>query len=158
MIKEFDTSYKQEIMDLIVGIQRDEFQIPITAECQPDLQDIPGYYQQGMGNFWIADIGGCVAGTIALIDIGNNQGVIRKMFVKNEFRGKEFGVSSALLVELLVWANGHHIKEIFLGTIDKFIGAHKFYEKNGFNLIQKNDLPTNFPMMEVDHRFYGISL
>ena len=49
------TTYKEQdknqIVDLIVNIQRNEFQIPITAEQQPDLNDIPGFYQTGAGNF-----------------------------------------------------------------------------------------------------------
>ena len=34
-----------------------------------DLLDIPGHYQQGLGNFWIALSAGQVVGTIGLLDI-----------------------------------------------------------------------------------------
>ena len=49
----FAPQHVEGVGALIVGIQRDEFQIPITLEDQPDLQDIPGFYQQGAGNFWV---------------------------------------------------------------------------------------------------------
>jgi N-acetylglutamate synthase-like GNAT family acetyltransferase len=40
---------------------------------------------------------GVVAGTIALKNIGNNCGALRKMFVKSEFRGADKGIASGLL-------------------------------------------------------------
>src|SRR4051794_25926861 len=78
---------------LIVGIQRDEFQIPITLEDQPDLQGIPEFYQQGAGNFWVALSEGKVVGTVALLDLGGGQGALRKMFVDANYRGPSHGVS-----------------------------------------------------------------
>src|SRR6187402_3107981 len=50
----FASQHGDGVGALIVGIQRDEFQMPITLEDQPDLQDIPAFYQQGAGNFWVA--------------------------------------------------------------------------------------------------------
>jgi hypothetical protein len=32
--------------------------------------------------------------------------------------------------------------------------AHRFYEKNGFKQISKQDLPDDFPLMPVDNVFY----
>ncbi|MGO7422080.1 GNAT family N-acetyltransferase, partial [Rhizobium ruizarguesonis] len=42
----------------------------------------------------------------------------------------------------------------FLGTTDKFVAAHRFYEKNGFTEIAKSALPRTFPLMAVDSKFY----
>jgi N-acetylglutamate synthase-like GNAT family acetyltransferase len=50
------------------------------------------------------------------------------------------------------------ISEIFLGTTEKFIRAQRFYEKNDFAEIQKQQLPKEFPVMEVDVKFYRYSL
>src|SRR5262245_29040638 len=82
---------------LIVGIQRGEFGIQITYDQQPDLKDIPGFYQQGTGNFWVARSGSTVVGTISLKDIGNAQVALRKMFVDAAHRGREAGVAQTLL-------------------------------------------------------------
>jgi N-acetylglutamate synthase-like GNAT family acetyltransferase len=86
-----------------------------------------------------------VIGTIALLDIGNNKGALRKMFVSKEYRGKEFGVGQDLLNCLVAWARQKEFTEIFLGTTEKFIGAQRFYEKNGFIEFQKESLPKGFP-------------
>ena len=50
------------------------------------------------------------------------------------------------------------LPEIYLGTTDKFLAAHRFYEKNGFKRIQPELLPTQFPKMKVDSRFYRLML
>ena len=63
-----------------------------------------------------------------------------------------------MLTTLLNAAEGRGIATIFLGTTDKFVGAHRFYEKNGFIEIERHQLPDTFPRMAVDTKFYAISL
>jgi len=149
---------KDQIIELIVNIQRKEFQIPITAEDQPDLHDIAGFYQKGAGNFWVARFSEKIVGTASLLDIGNGQAALRKMFVHKEFRGQSHGTADKLLAELLWWAESRQIREIFLGTTAKFLAAHRFYEKNGFTEISGQSLPPAFPVMEVDTKFYRYAL
>jgi len=155
-IEIYKNNYKDRVIDLILGIQIAEFGIPITREQQPDLSDIPKYYQMNKGNFWIAKFGEQIIGTIALLDIGNRKGALRKMFVSRDYRGKEFGIGQKLLNNLVVWARQKDITEIFLGTTEKFIGAQRFYEKNGFIELQKQSLPKEFPVMDVDVKFYRL--
>src|SRR4051812_7270424 len=153
----YTEDYKQRIIDLILPIQTEEFKVAITAGDQPDLQDIPGYYQQGAGNFWLAIIDNTVIGTIALSDIGNQQGALRKMFVHKDYRGAAYGVAQALLNTLLSWAKEKELQEIFLGTTDKFHAAHRFYEKNHFQRVAVEALPANFSRMAVDSIFFRYS-
>jgi len=154
----FTPVYEEQVVDLILSVQRNEFGIDITAEQQPDLREIPAYYQTGRGNFWVALASGKVVGTISLIDIGNRQAALRKMFVHLEHRGSTTGTAKRLLEVLLTWAGSQGVREIFLGTTPRFHAAHRFYEKNGFSRIGKNELPEAFPIMKVDTRFYGIGV
>jgi hypothetical protein len=96
-IRSFEPRFGAAVRELIVSIQRGEFGIEITAEQQPDLFDVPGFYQARCGNFWVALAGECVVGTIALLDIGNGQGALRKMFVHRDFRGREAGAAQRLV-------------------------------------------------------------
>lgn len=146
--------YKEEIGHLIVGIQQEEFNIPITLADQPDLNNIRDFYQVGNGNFWVATVNGKVAGTIALLDIGHRQGALRKMFVNGLYRGKEFGLGQLLLNNLFQWARHKGYSKVYLGTTEKFKAAQRFYEKNGFEEISKDLLPMEFPIMKVDVKFY----
>lgn len=158
IIRPFCPDDEQQVVDLIVSIQQKEFNIPITAGDQTDLRDIPNYYQKNRGNFWVALHNENVVGTISLLDIGNGQSALRKMFVHQHYRGSEKGTSRNLLKTLLDWANLYGLQKIYLGTTPFFLAAHRFYEKNGFTEISTKDLPKTFPIMEVDTRFYKYEL
>jgi len=157
-IEPFKKDEALEVAGLILAIQQQEFNIPITLAEQPDLLDIPVFYQKGSGNFWVALSGVEVVGTIGLLDIGNGEGALRKMFVRPAFRGSASGAAQRLLDTLLDWARSQRMKTIFLGTTSQFLAAHRFYEKNGFNQIDKASLPPTFPLMGVDSLFYQFSL
>ena len=57
------------------------------------------------------------------------------MFVATE-QGIALGTAGKLLTRLTA-AETRGIAMIFLGTTDKFVGAHRFYEKNGFTEIKR---------------------
>jgi len=150
----YQKQHEQQVIDLILGIQQKEFNVPITLNDQPDLLDVESVYCQGNGNFWVVLSGEKVIGTIALIDYGNAKGALRKMFVHKDFRGKETGTAQLLLDGLTDWAVAKNFDEISLGTIERLIGAIKFYLKNGFVAVNKNELPKGFPLMKVDTLFF----
>lgn len=157
LIERFSAADQRGVVDVILPIQNQEFGIVITEEQQPDLHDIPQFYQRGTGDFWVARYEGKVVGTLGLKDIGNAQTALRKMFVSAPFRGREYGVATLLLNTLLHHAREKNVKDIFLGTTDKFLAAHRFYEKNGFKEVTVPDLPPAFPLMAVDSKFYRLT-
>jgi len=146
------------VIDLILPIQQIEFNVPITIEGQPDLLDIETNYHQGGGNFWGAKIDDELVGTIALMNTGHNAGALRKMFVKKEFRGKEYGIAQQLLETLIAYCREKNVTDVYLGTVDMLKAAHRFYEKNSFNRIEVADLPSYFPRMMADNKFYHLHL
>lgn len=149
--KEFNKNYKEEVIELVLGVQQDEFNVSITREEQPDLLDIENNYQVG-GNFWIAIDNDEVVGTIGLLALDKNILALRKMFVKPEYRGK--GISKKLLDIAKQFAKENDFKEIYLGTIEVYKAALKFYKKYDFIEIKKEELPEIFPVLEVDNRFF----
>lgn len=150
----FTKIYQQQVIDLIVGIQSGEFGVKITADDQPDLTQIKSYYQWGNGNFWIAIQEEQVLGTISLVDIGNEQVGLRKMFVKQGHRGAPFNIGQNLMDIAFDWCSKIAIKQIFLGTVPTYFAAHRFYEKNGFSRLEKTKLPKSFHLMDADKWFY----
>lgn len=157
-IQIYSSKYQEQIINLILYIQRNEFAVPITLEEQPGLLNIPEFYQKGKGNFWIAVSNDTVVGTLALLDIGNNQGAFQKCFVRQDYRGKDIGVAQQLLDTLLDWAKHQSLKAVYLGTTEVYKAAHRFYEKNGFTEISKSELPETFPLLKVDTKFYRYEL
>ena len=143
IVKEYSIDYQSQVVDLILHIQQQEYNIQITKDDQPDLFTIEEFYQTGKGNFWVALYDDKVVGTISFLDIGNHQVALRKMFVDKEFRGAKFKTASLLLNNAIKWARETSIKTIYLGTTPQFLAAHRFYEKSGFTSISLKDLPEN---------------
>jgi N-acetylglutamate synthase-like GNAT family acetyltransferase len=154
IIAAFSDADQRGVVNVILPIQQQEFDISITEADQPDLANVGEFYQSGTGGFWVAKSNDAVVGTVGLKDIGAGQAALRKMFVAAPFRGRELGVAGKLLDALLAHARAQGVVEIFLGTTDKFLAAHRFYEKKGFWELQKADLPRTFPVMAVDSKFY----
>jgi GNAT superfamily N-acetyltransferase len=154
----YANSLKDEVIGLILSIQQDEFEFDVTVDDQPDLLNVSAFYQFGAGGFWVALDGEEVVGTIALRDIGNRQAALKKMYVKASHRGSRHATASRLLAQALRVAAAHDIQDVFLGTTDKFLAAHRFYEKSGFVQVMPEVLPSAFPRVPVDTRFYRLSL
>jgi putative acetyltransferase len=148
----------EQVINLILPIQQIENNVPVKLEDQPDLMDIEANYQAKGGGFWAARQEGEIIGTIALIPIDNHGGTIRKMFVKKEFRGKEFGIAQQLLEKLIDYSKSIGITDLYLGTYHVLKAAIRFYERNGFEHVAKKDLPPSFPIMQVDDVFCHLDL
>lgn len=155
-ISPYDTRYYEQVKTLVTGIQSDELGSGITFEEQYDLQDIPGTYLKGKGNFWLALQGNEVIGTIGFIDLGSHMGSLKKMFVKSAYRGKAKAVAHNLLACLLLWAGENGFKHIYLGTGPTLHAAHRFYEKHGFELLDDKAIPRAVldTLVRVDTRRY----
>jgi N-acetylglutamate synthase-like GNAT family acetyltransferase len=80
------------------------------------------------------------------------------MFVKDTHRGGKTSVAFRLLERLVQSATTARVKDLYLGTTERFVAAHRFYEKNGFSRIAMELLPAAFPRMPLDTRFYHRAL
>ena len=157
-IRSIGNAWSPNIIGLILPIQQSEFQLSVTVDDQPDLLDIDRFYHQLGGGFWGAFIHEQPVGTIGLLAIGNNTGVIRKLFVHEDCRGKRWGIAQRLLDTAKTFSLSAGIQHIYLGTIDTMKAAARFYERNGFSRLSKSQLPKNFPLMPVDNTFYHLHL
>lgn len=157
-ILEYEDSYQKAVEELVLPIQQLEFGVKITREEQPDLVDIKGVFQTGVGNFWIAVIDGKVIGTIGVADIGQEMVALKKMFVHRDYRGKLHGVAASLMSHAKEWCRKKGVRTIVLGTTPQMSAAHRFYEKNGFSEVKQAELPGNFPIVHVDSKFYRYDL
>jgi putative acetyltransferase len=147
---------------LVLPIQQLEFGVAITLEAQPDILDIDRSFNRDRSGLWGAFVDEQLVGTIGLLDIGpahgmgSAHGVVRKMFVHAAYRGKQWGIAQGLLDNLVRHCRDAGIKDLWLGTIHTMGAAARFYERNGFVKISKNELPGHFPLMAVDDTFYHL--
>ncbi|TPG40872.1 GNAT family N-acetyltransferase [Flavobacterium pectinovorum] len=158
IIISIENKYADAVVDLVLSIQQKEFNVPITLEDQPDLLNIRNFYYASGGGFWGAFIDNELVGTIALVKFSPTEAAIRKMFVKKEFRGKEFSIAQKLLETLIDYCKENEIDDLYLGTITILEAALRFYERNDFVRIAKESLPTTFPVMSADNVFCHLKL
>jgi N-acetylglutamate synthase-like GNAT family acetyltransferase len=148
----------QAVSDLIINIQKTEFDITISQDDKFFLEDINEYYGKGFSGFWVALASDEVVGTIALLDLTKKTAALQKMFVALRYRGATSSIAIKLLTHFLYEAQARGFRDIFLGTTAALLAAHQFYEKNGFVRYSKTDLPSRFPIMPTDSRFYHRSI
>lgn len=145
----FIEEHQPAIEDLMTEIQ-EEFELPFR---NPDSVSVSEYVESG-NSFWVAFYEDRVVGTIGLSCFDSSTGVLRNMFVAKEHRGNQADVAKSLLDTALDKARTLGYTNIYLGTMDQFKAAQKFYSKNKFVLIPKTDLPETMSFNPVDSLFY----
>ncbi len=163
VIKPFEVAYQQQIEELVLTIQNQEFKLNITAQHQPDLPNLKAFYQQRGGEFWIAvDSNDEVLGCIGFEKLDATNGALRKMFLKMEIRGdKNTHLAQRLYDTLIVFAKAIGIELICLDTPLVAHAAHRFYERNGWMLTPLEKLPSSYKLPKIDPKlikFYLLEL
>ncbi len=159
-IAPYNSNYQGQILPFILDIQQNEFNVPIKAEDQPDLNEIEKKYFETGGNFWIATDNKKLIGTIAMLNMGEGIAILRKMFVAKSYRGEPHRLGQKLLDVALAWVSRHGFKEVYIGTGAQLEAATRFYEKNGFQVFPEENLPAPVARvkMEVDNRYYFLAV
>lgn len=148
----YQEQYKQQIIDLILHIQNDEAGICLSLEEQPDLLDIPTYYEKDGGAFWLAVEDGAVIGTLALMNMGNSNGVLKKGFVSKPFR--KAGILTALYQTLLAYAEKNQIRQLLFDSPSVATDCHRFFERAGYRRIDKSQQPFDYVYPDRDSYLY----
>ena len=72
------------------------------------------------------------------------------------YRG--MGLANKLVEKLFQQAKKHQFKSIYIGTLDSFHWAHRFYQKHGFQQIPRKALPANFEADPLDSVFWKANI
>lgn len=140
-IREYSEEDKLAVIDVVGKTLVGEKVIP-SSELpidDADLQNIFEYYS-GKSRFWVAEQNGKIIGTVGLKDKGGRIGKLRRMFVLHALHGS--GVGQKLLDTALSYAKNNRFIKIILNTHANMKRAHRFYEKNGFILVEKGSSNT----------------
>ena len=144
-IHQYNSTYQSEI-DIMMNAITNEFELPISNKDKTTTIKLDAY--------WLAIYNKELVGTIGILKIDNTYSVLKNMFVKKDYRGRDYGIAQALLNTAYDWCNIESLDFLYLGTMSQFKAAHKFYEKNGFEKIHSNKLPSNFIRNPIDTVFY----
>lgn len=86
----------------------------------------------------------------------NGCAVMKKFFVKKEFRSQ--GVGLALYSELLKYACAAGVRHLILDTPSVAMASHRFYEKAGFRRITAEELPIRYSFPDRDSYLYMLDI
>ena len=155
-IIKYQDAYKQQVIDLILHIQNSEAKINLTIEEQPDLLNVPLYYEKNGGAFWMGMEKNEVIGTIAFMNYGSGNAVLKKFFVRSDWRDRKIGY--ALYENLITCLKEGKYKRVLLDTPSVATASHRFYEKAGFRKITKENLPFHYEYPDRDSYLYLLEL
>jgi hypothetical protein len=127
-IRPYRAEDRDGLIALVLPIQRDEFGLAITADDQPDLVDVPGFFARGASAFWVASDGAQLVGSAGLVDLGAGMAALRKMFVHAGYRGAPHRLGQRLLDVVVTAARARGVHALSLGPSEHLVAAHRFDE------------------------------
>lgn len=144
-------TFHQPGIDLLYKKIEQEFSEPVFSSLPQSLIELS---QPANRFYWVAVVKEKVIGTAGIIILSNKSAVLKSMFLAKEFRGNTKGVANMLLQTAINRAKEQGCNTIYLGTMEQFKAAQRFYEKNDFRQIAQEELPADFPSNTFDTIFY----
>ncbi len=138
--------YEEAVYKLIEKIAS-EFSMSIFSKSRKRQRAV-------FDKYWIAMMHEEVVGTIATIRLQNQAAILKRMFVHKAYRGRDKDVSGALINSAFEWCRREKINTLYLGTMNQFQAAQRFYVKKGFRQIECKSLPADYVHNELDDLFF----
>jgi carbonic anhydrase len=102
---------------------------------ETELADLPGKYAEPDGRLYLADVNGKTAGCIALRKLADGVCEMKRLFIREDFRG--LGLGKLLVEKLLEEARLIGYEKMRLDTLPvKMATAVKIYRNFGFEEIR----------------------
>lgn len=155
----FNATQQQQVIDTILYVQNVEFKVGLSLEDQPDLLDIETHYIATGGQFWVALAQDSrVVGTIGLQAKPNGIGILKKLFVLADYRGKQTQCAAKLFSAVIEFARSSGIVSIVLDTPSVATRSHAFYKANGFREIPQTEVPVKYDYVDRNSLFFRLDL
>ncbi|WP_143462650.1 GNAT family N-acetyltransferase [Levilactobacillus enshiensis] len=145
-----------ELVDLIMYCQNTEAHLGIKMREQADVFEISQYYQKNGGDFWVARDQGQVVGSIGLLKCNEKVGVLKKFFTYPTYRGRPQRLGQHLWQTLAAYVQTEtQLTQLVLDTPEAETRSHYFYEKNGFQRIDRQQLPVSYAFPDRESLIYS---
>jgi GNAT superfamily N-acetyltransferase len=101
-----------------------------AADYEQWLETLPGPYSPPLGALLIARARGATAGCVCLRPLSDGSGEIKRMYVRESFRGR--GIGRALVTECIALGRVAGFERLCLDTHSTMTPARTLYESFGF--------------------------
>lgn len=142
MIKylQYENKYYNQVNNLIKNIMTNELKISINdlIKSTKDLENIYKYYIENGGNFWVAvdDEIDAIVGTVGILKLDKTSAEFKRFYVLKEYRNRSIGYELYRIAES--YAKNKNLKNLYLASGKNLEKAHRIYNKNGWELVDKN--------------------
>lgn len=103
-------------------------------DFEQELNDLPGKYSEPDGRLYIALLNDQVAGCVALRRNNHESAELKRLFIRNGFRG--LGISKRLIQKVIQESLDIGYHSILLDTLDTMMPAISLYKSFGFEEIK----------------------
>lgn len=111
-------------------------------DFEAELAGLPGRYAAPQGGLWIARVDGVPAGVVGVWPLDDGDCEMKRLWVRDAFRGHGLGRRLAVAAVDGARAGGH--KRVVLETLDFMDSAQALYVDLGFRAVpQEDSAPDN---------------
>jgi GNAT superfamily N-acetyltransferase len=134
-------AYRASDRDAVLALVRDVlvehgFEANVGG-VERDLADVASGYRGKRAGFWVDEIDGVIAGTVAVRPKEGATCELKRLYVAKTARGR--GVGRALYAHAEAFARAAGYERIWLDSSRRFASARRLYEGNGFVLREELD-------------------
>jgi putative acetyltransferase len=130
----------REYLTWAFTIDSDSDIAPTFRDLDEELAGLPGVFAPPTGGLFVALVDGEMAGCVALRQVDERTGELKRMYVRPAFRGRQLG--KRLLAALIDQARAYHYDRVILDSHVTMTAAHRIYREAGFRFV---DPPDGFP-------------
>jgi GNAT superfamily N-acetyltransferase len=142
-IRQFTSADQEAVRALVLAGLQDHWGT-LDPTLNPDLDDIGGWYGSRDGHTIVAEIDGRIVGTGTMHRVDDQTGVLVRMSVSRDQRGK--GVGKALVRALADEAKKRGYARLICETTDTWQDAINLYVATGFAIVDQRDGDYHFEM------------
>jgi len=104
-------------------------------DIETEMFTFPGKYQKPDGIFLVAKYENAIVGCVGYRKINNEICEMKRLYVKDEYKGK--GIGASLIKEVMKSAKNQGYRKMRLDTLEKMESAIKLYKRYGFHEIEQ---------------------
>jgi len=139
--------YDMEIVRTLFREYAEWLQVDFCLEdFDTELAGLPGQYAAPGGGLWLARVDGKVAGTIAFRPLEDGVCEMKRLWVRDDFRG--LGLGRRLAETSVAAARDAGYEAMCLDTLGHMTAARALYESLGFS-----EIPATYDNLQDDVRY-----